>query len=91
MHEDMKSPTPIITFDQPFWWKALIHQIHTELECIGHLMASSGLLELIYAPNAVVHMWHHAVLKHSKSTYAMMARDLLVKINFVRVMENRST
>ena len=35
---------------------------HTEMSflgCIGHLMASSGLqemLELIYAPNAVVHM-----------------------------------
>ena len=36
--------------------------LHTELSflgCMGHLMASSGLqdlLELIYAPNAVVHM-----------------------------------
>ena len=72
--------TPIITFDQPLWWKALmiiksepmgsdlrgiilrLGGFHTEMSflgCIGHLMASSGLqemLELIYAPNAVVHM-----------------------------------
>ena len=76
-HHDV---TPIITFDQPLWWKALMI-ILTEpigsslrdivlrlggfqtgmsfLGCIGHLMAASGLqelLKLIYAPNAVVHM-----------------------------------
>jgi len=72
--------TPILTFDQPLWWKALtiveleptesnlrrivlcLGGFHTEmnfLECIGYLMDSSGLqevLELIYAPNAVIHM-----------------------------------
>ncbi len=79
-HARRHEVTPIITFDQPFWWKAFmiiksepvgsdlrkiilrLGGFHTEmgfLGCIGHLMASSGLqemLELIYAPNAVVHM-----------------------------------
>ena len=72
--------TPIVTFDQPLWWKALmlIHEepkeskmksvvlrlggLHTEMSflgCIGHVMAGSGLedlLELVYAKNAVSHM-----------------------------------
>lgn len=79
-HAKRHNVTPIITFDQPLWWKALeivnsqpedsnLRQIvlrlggfHLEMSflgCIGHLMASSGLqnvLELIYAPNAVIHM-----------------------------------
>ena len=79
-HARRHNVTPIITFDQPLWWKALgivnsqpkdseLRQIvlrlggfHAEMSflgCIGHLMASSGLqevLELIYAPNAVIHM-----------------------------------
>ena len=79
-HARRHGVTPIITFDQPLWWKALmiikselvgsdlrgiilcLGGFHTEMSflgCIGHLMASSGLqemLELIYAPNAVVHM-----------------------------------
>lgn len=73
--------TPIITFDQPLWWKALtiidsepvdsdVRQIvlclgsfHTEMSfigSIGHLMAGSGLKELlerVYAPNAVDHIF----------------------------------
>ena len=72
--------TPVITFDQPLWWKAKIITttepdnsplrsivlklggFHTEMSflgCIGRLMAGSGLqklLEVVYAPNAVVHM-----------------------------------
>lgn len=73
--------TPIVTFDQPLWWKAF-RIIHTEPEeselrnvivrlgtfhalmsfvgSIGHLMAESGLrdlLELIYASNAVDHIF----------------------------------
>jgi hypothetical protein len=72
--------TPIITFDQPLWWKALmiilnepkesgmksivlrLRGLHIQMSflgCIGHIMAGSGLadvLELIYAKNAVVHM-----------------------------------
>ena len=71
---------PIITFDQPLWWKAFLITatepansdlkdivlclggFHTEMSflgCIGHLMGGSGLqelFELIYAPNAVIHM-----------------------------------
>lgn len=71
---------PIVTFDQPLWWKAItiIHQepvdsalksmivrlggLHMEMSflgCIGHLMAGSGLEELlgrVYAENAVKHM-----------------------------------
>ena len=78
--------TPIKTFDQPLWWKALniidaepaasnLHDIvlrlggfHTQMSflgCIGHLMAASELqqvLELIYAPNAVVHMLSSKVI-----------------------------
>ena len=69
--------TPIITFDQPLWWKALmviesepadsdlrqvvlrLGSFHTEMSfigSIGHLIAESGLkelLELIHATNAV--------------------------------------
>ena len=76
-HDDV---SPIITFDQPLWWKALViirfkllvsdlRRIVLRLGgfpaemsflgCIGPMMASSGLhevLELIYAPNSVVHM-----------------------------------
>ena len=79
-HAQRHNVTPIITFDQPLWWKALmivksepigsnlkglvlrLGGFHTEMSflgCIGHLMASSGLqelLETIYAPNAIVHM-----------------------------------
>ena len=78
-HARQYNVTPIITFDQPLWWKVLniidvepvaskLHIVqrlggfHTQssfLGCIGHLMAASGLeqiLELIYAPNAVAHM-----------------------------------
>lgn len=79
-HAHRHDVTPIITFDQPLWWKALMIIVtepvgsdlndivlrlggfHTEMSflgCIGHLMAASGLqelLELIYASNAVLHM-----------------------------------
>ena len=79
-HANRHHVTPIITFDQPLWWKALMIIVtepiesdlqnvvlrlggfHTEIRflgCIGHLMAASGLqelLELIYASNAAVHM-----------------------------------
>jgi hypothetical protein len=60
--------TPILTFDQPLWWKALmiiesepeesdlrgivlrLGDFHTEMSflgSIGHLMASSGLQEML--------------------------------------------
>ena len=79
-HARRHDVTPIITFDQPLWWKALMIMVtepvgselkdivlrlggfHAEMNflgAIGHLMAGSGLqelLELIYASNAVVHM-----------------------------------
>ena len=79
-HAHRHDVTPIITFDQPLWWKALMIIVtepvgsdlrnivlrlggfHTEMSflgCIGHLIAASGLqelLELIYASNAMVHM-----------------------------------
>ena len=72
--------TPVITFDQLLYWKALIiiesepswsplkkivlrlGGLHTEMSflgCIGHLMAGSGLeqvLEVVYAENAVKHI-----------------------------------
>ncbi len=72
--------TPVITFDQPLFWKALtiitsetngsphrdivlklggFHVQMSFLGSIGHLMAGSGLaelLEIMYAPNAVGHM-----------------------------------
>ena len=71
---------PIVTIDQPLWWKALmitlnepqdsaiksivlrLGGLHIEMSylgCIGHIMAGSGLddvLELAYAKNAVGHM-----------------------------------
>ena len=79
-HAHRYNVQPIITFDQPLWWKAFLITVtepansdlrkivlclggfHTEMSflgSIGHLMAGSGiqeLFELIYAPNAVVHM-----------------------------------
>ena len=79
-HAHRYNVQPIITFDQPLWWKAFLITatepansdlrnivlclggFHTEMSflgSIGHLMAGSGLqelFELIYAPNAVVHM-----------------------------------
>ena len=72
--------TPILTFDQPLWWKALqiresepedsdlhsivlrlggFHTIMSFLGCIGHIMAGSGLqevLEQLYASNVVSHI-----------------------------------
>ncbi len=79
-HARRHSATPVVTFDQPLWWKALMivdtapvdsdlknlvlrlggfHLEMSFLGCISHLMSASGLqhiLELVYAPNAVVHM-----------------------------------
>lgn len=72
--------TPVITFDQPLWWKATmiieseptnsilksivlrlggLHMQMSFLGSIGHIMAGSGLqevLEVVYAGNAVKHM-----------------------------------
>ncbi len=74
------SVTPVITFDQPLFWKALLiieseltgsdlkavvlrlGGLHVEMSflgCVGHLMAETGLaqvLELVYAENAVKHI-----------------------------------
>ena len=79
-HARRHSAKPVVTFDQPLWWKALkivdaepldselknivlrLGGFHLEMSflgSIGHLMSASGLqhiLELVYAPNAVVHM-----------------------------------
>ncbi|KAJ8386430.1 hypothetical protein AAFF_G00170270 [Aldrovandia affinis] len=79
-HAHRHNAIPIITFDQPLWWKALLiieaepegsdlsnivlrlGGFHTEMSflgSIGHLMAGTGLqevMELVYAVNAVVHM-----------------------------------
>ena len=72
--------TPIVTFDQPLYWKATLiqeseplnscvksvvlrlgpfHTLMSFLGSIGHLMAGSGLqelLETVYASNSVKHM-----------------------------------
>jgi hypothetical protein len=72
--------TPILTFDQPLWWKSMtiiqqataeselksivlrlggLHMQMSFLGSMGHLMAGSGLrevLETIYAENAVGHI-----------------------------------
>lgn len=79
-HARSNRVTPILTFDQPLWWKALtvqesvdkdneiksmvlrlggFHTLMSFLGCIGHLMADTGmqeLLECIYAGNTVGHM-----------------------------------
>lgn len=79
-HASRYQVTPVITFDQPLWWKALqviqsqpgestLHSVvlrlggfHTQMSfigSIGHLMAGSGLqelLETVYANNTVTHM-----------------------------------
>ncbi|KAG1687728.1 hypothetical protein GQR58_008303 [Nymphon striatum] len=79
-HASRYKVTPVITFDQPLWWKALeviesqpvnsqirsivlrLGGFHTEMSfvgSIGHIMAGSGLqelLETIYANNTVTHM-----------------------------------
>ncbi|GFR77724.1 hypothetical protein ElyMa_002244600 [Elysia marginata] len=51
---------PILTFDQPLWWKAqLILDSEPADSHLRSLMTGSGLrelLEVIYAPDAVVHM-----------------------------------
>ena len=71
---------PIITFDQPLYWKAMLiidsessqcdlksvvvrlgglHLQMSFLGCVGHLMAASGLtevLEVVYAENTVKHI-----------------------------------
>ena len=57
-HAARYNVTPIITFDQPLWWKSL-QVIEGFIGSIGHLMVGSGLqelLETIYADNAVTHM-----------------------------------
>ena len=79
-HAHRYGVTPIITFDQPLWWKAMtivesetegsnlssvvvrlggFHTLMSFLGSIGHLMAGSGLqelLETIFAPNTVTHI-----------------------------------
>ena len=81
--------TPILTFDQPLWWKAIlivsrepqssdlreivlrlggVHMEMSFLGCIGHLMAGSGLkelLEVFYASNAVVDMLTGKAISHA--------------------------
>ena len=85
--------TPVITFDQPLYLKALsiisseeagrelnsivlrLGCFHTQMSFLGstgYLMAGSGLqeaMELVFAPNAVIHMlsgkaYDHAVRSH---------------------------
>ena len=69
--------TPVITFDQPLFWKAMLivqcestgndikevvggcHVGVSFLGCVGHLMAETGLaqvLKVVYAENAVKHI-----------------------------------
>ena len=72
--------TPVITFDQPLFWKAMLiieseptesdlkrvvlrlGGLHVEMSflgCIGHLMAQTGLaqvIEVVYTENAVKHI-----------------------------------
>ncbi len=79
-HARRHNAKPIVTFDQPLWWKAVdivdsepadsdlknivlrlggFHMEMSFLGSIGHLMSASGLqqiLELVYAPNAVIHI-----------------------------------
>ena len=79
-HTHRHGVTPVITFDQPLWWKASmilqgepkdsdlrkivlrlggLHAQMSFLGTIGHLMAGSGLhevLDLIYASKAVDHI-----------------------------------
>ena len=81
--------TPIITFDQPLWWKSLkivsnepqdsnlksiilrLGGLHVEMSflgCIGHIMAGSGIeevLELVYAKNAVPHILSGKAVAHA--------------------------
>ena len=80
-HADRYGVDPIVTFDQPLWFKAMtiiesqtdssklssvvlrlggFHTLMSFLGSIGHLMAGTGLqelLEMIYAPNAVTHIF----------------------------------
>jgi hypothetical protein len=79
-HAHRYGVTPIITFDQPLWWKAMtivesetdssklsyvvvrlggFHTLMSFLGSIGHLMAGTGLqelLETVFAPNTVTHI-----------------------------------
>ena len=95
-HAQRHGVIPIITFDQPLWWKALMIMksesvgsdlrgiilclggFHIEMcffRFIGHLMASSGLqemLELIHAPNTVVHMLSGKAIVHMLSGKAIV-------------------
>ena len=101
--------TPIVTFDQPLWWKAIIivtnepessdlesvvlrlGGLHIEMSflgCIGHLMAGSGLkevLELVYATNAVGHMLSGKALARAVRGHFLVdstLNALLVNVTF---------
>lgn len=53
------------------------------LGCIGHLMASSGLqevLELIYAPNAVIHMMSGKAVAQAVRAHSIVDASLKAMI-----------
>ena len=95
-HADRHDVTPVITFDQPLWWKSLAMQLsqpegspiqrivlrlgafHMEMSflgSIGHLMAGSGLkelLEMIYAQNSVVHIMTGKAISRAVRAHLLM-------------------
>ena len=95
----MNNVTPIMTFDQPLYLKALtvISSKHADsdlksiilrlgtfhlqmnfLGAIGYLMAGSGLqeiMELVYAPNAVVHILSRKAYIYARAVRAHLLVD----------------
>ena len=96
--------TPIVTFDQPLWWKAFtiingdadsselqsvvlrlggLHIMMSFLGCVGHIMAQSGLQELlgtIYADNAVVHMLTGKAISRAIRAHVLLDSALNTKL-----------
>ena len=89
---------PIVTFDQPLYWKSIMIASNTELKdmvirlgpfhtemsflgSIGHIMAGSGLkelLELVYASNSVIHMMNGKAVSRAVRGYMLIDMSLSV-------------
>jgi hypothetical protein len=107
--------TPILTFDQPLWWKAMLiienadpscpikkiilkliggfHTLISFLSSIGHVMAGSGIeeiLSLIYAENSVPHMLSGKAYTRAVRGFLLLERAINALIHEDTIFKNDS-
>ncbi len=104
--------TPILTFDQPLWWKAMLiieyadpscrikkiilklggfHTLMSFLSSIGHVVAGSGIqeiLSLIYAENTVPHMLSGKAYTRAVRGFLLLERAINALIHENTIFKN---